>query len=42
MLNIGNSYFKRKYKLNNTYCDGTNIEEANTIIENINNNLIYK
>lgn len=33
---------KEKYKLNNTYCDGTNIEEANTIIENINNNLIYK
>lgn len=28
---------KEKYKLNNIYCEGTNIDEANTIIDNINN-----
>lgn len=28
---------KEKYKLSNTYCNGTNINEANNIINNLNN-----
>lgn len=41
--NINNSVIriialKEKYKLNNTYCNGTNINEANDIINNININ----